>query len=74
MMYRKNSIKFSPWNVSCYDKEPWELEKNPNVFQNLYPVKSFDDTTVFLKIAHQIPVTMQDIEFFSKASGLYIDV
>lgn len=42
--------------------------------QNLYPVKSFDDTTVFLKIAHQIPVTMQDIEFFSKASGLYIDV
>lgn len=41
--------------------------------QNLYPVKLLDDTTVF-KVAHRIPVTMQDIGFFSKASRLYINV
>ncbi len=49
--------------------------KKLNVFGTELAISQFaDDTTLLLKDEHQIPIAIQNIEIFSRASGLFLNI
>ncbi len=52
-----------------------EMLKKLNVFGTELAISQFaDDTTLLLKDEHQIPIAIQNIEIFSRASGLFLNI
>lgn len=61
-------------NVSYYDKN-CEVLKKLNIFGSELAIsQSADDTFLLFKDEHHIPVTIQNIEVFSKASRLFLNI